>query len=143
VISLIVAKSKNNVIGLNGKMPWHLPNDLAYFKDRTMFGTIIMGGNTYRSLGKPLLMRNNIVISKNVSPINIPNLTVFDDFDKCLEFALKLSKRKDNVMIIGGSQIYELFMPYAQRMYITEINAEFDGDAFFPEFNEEELTSVS
>lgn len=124
MIKIIVAMGKNSEIGLNGKIPWHLREDLIYFKDTTSFHTVVMGANTYRSLGKPLPNRKNIVITHG----DIDDVFVTDDPKEILEM-------EEDVFIIGGSSIYEYFLPYASELYITKIDASFEADTFFPTFD--------
>ncbi|WP_067223032.1 type 3 dihydrofolate reductase [Marinomonas gallaica] len=134
MLSLIVAMSTNRVIGINNSLPWHLPNDLKYFKQVTMGKPIVMGRNTYESIGKPLPGRRNIVISRN--PDYQPDGV---DVVSSLDAAIKLGEDiclidgHEEVMIIGGAQIYALALPRVDRLYITHVDAEVNGDAFFPE----------
>ena len=129
MISLIVAHDKNRVIGYESKMPWHLPGDLQYFKEMTMGKPIIMGRKTFESIGRPLPGRRNIVITRNKQYKSDGIETV-----SSLEEALMLTKNDEEVMIIGGEQIFRLALPLANRLYITHINAELNGDTFFPSY---------
>lgn len=131
-ISLIVAKSKNHVIGKNNKMPWHLPADLKHFKNVTMGKTIIMGRRTFESIGKPLPGRRNIVISHN-EKLQITGCDVFNS----IEDALVAVKNESEVMIIGGANIYAQTIALARTIYLTVIEVELDGDAFFPALGSE------
>lgn len=126
MISLIAAISKNRVIGKDGRLPWDLPADLAYFKKITMGHPLIMGRKTFESLGKPLPGRQNVVITKsrNYTP---QNCLIMHSIDEAKTFC-----KDKNSFIIGGSQIYREFFPYADRLYITLINEDFAGDSFFP-----------
>jgi dihydrofolate reductase len=134
MLSLIVAMSSNRVIGINNALPWHLPNDLKYFKQVTMGKPIIMGRNTFESIGKPLPGRRNIVISRNpdYAPVGV-------DVVNSLEAAIQLGEDiclvdgHEEVMVIGGAQIYGQALPRADRLYITHVDAQVNGDAFFPE----------
>ncbi|QGM80789.1 type 3 dihydrofolate reductase [Otariodibacter oris] len=131
-ISLIVARTLNHVIGKNNAMPWHLPADLAWFKKNTLGKPVIMGRKTYQSIGRLLPNRPNIILSRS-------------DFDiegaytaKTLEQAVELAKsfaNVDEIMIIGGGELFKQAMPLATKLYITEIQANIDGDTFF-EFKE-------
>lgn len=136
IISLIVAAAENNVIGLDNKMPWHIPEDFKYFKKVTLGKPCIMGRKTYESilaqLGKPLPGRKSIVISR-----------VGYDHEGCitvdsLETAIEAAKIEtdDEVMIIGGAQIYNMSTKVANRIYLTKVNQSPEGDAFFPELDE-------
>ncbi len=126
MISLIAAVSKNGVIGKDGRLPWDLPADLAYFKKTTLGHPVIMGRKTFESLGKPLPGRENVVItrSRNHAP---PNCLILHSIDEALTFC-----EDKHGFIIGGSQIYREFFPYADRLYITLINEDFAGDSFLP-----------
>lgn len=130
MISLIVAHDKNRVIGLNNDMPWHLPGDLAYFKRITMGKPIIMGRNTFESIGKPLPGRKNIIITRNLN-YEVPGSIVVHS----LEEALKVAETEhEEIMIIGGQQIFTEALPLADRLYVTRIDQEFEGDTFFPAY---------
>ncbi len=136
MISLIVAKSLNDVIGRDNDLPWYLPDDLKNFKNVTLNSTVIMGKNTYQSilgrLGKALPKRRNIVISTSLS-------TIIDGFELATSFeeALKLCASDQNVFIIGGSQLYQSVLDSnaLDQMYITEIQANIDGDTYFPKLD--------
>ncbi|WP_286240399.1 type 3 dihydrofolate reductase [Neptuniibacter halophilus] len=134
-LAMIVAQAKNRVIGVNNKLPWHLPEDLRYFKQVTMGKPIIMGRNTYDSIGRPLPGRTNIVITRqdDYAPQGVKVV-------KSLEAALELAESvalidgADEAMVIGGAQIYAQALEKADRLYLTEVDAEIEGDAWFPEF---------
>lgn len=130
MISLIVAHDKNHVIGLNNEMPWHLPGDLAYFKKTTMGKPIIMGRNTFESIGRPLPGRRNIVITRNTA-YTAEGIEVVHS----VEDALELVKDQEEIMVIGGQQIFTEVLPLADRLYITKIDFEFEGDTFFPAYD--------
>ncbi|WP_107841550.1 dihydrofolate reductase [Metasolibacillus meyeri] len=136
MISLIVAHDKNRVIGYDNQMPWHLPGDLKYFKEMTMGKPVIMGRKTYESIGKALPGRRNIVITRNVA-------YQADDIEAVasLEQALQLVQDEPEIMIIGGEQIFELALPLADRLYITEIDYTFEGDTYFPAYGGWQLIS--
>ncbi|HLB55997.1 MAG TPA: dihydrofolate reductase [Coxiellaceae bacterium] len=129
-ISLVVAKSKNNVIGKDNKLPWHLPADLQHFKNITINKSIIMGRKTFESIGKPLPNRRNIIISRNRHFI-ASGCEIFSSIDN----ALNAAKKESEIMIIGGENIFAQTIDRADRIYLTVIDAEFDGDTFFPELN--------
>jgi dihydrofolate reductase len=130
-ISLIVAMSANRVIGRDNKMPWHLSADLKRFRAITMNSPILMGRKTFESIGKPLDGRINIILSKNKN-YQPEGCLVFDS----LEMALNEAKNfGDELFIIGGATLYEIALPFAKRLYLTDIQAEFEGDTFFPEFD--------
>lgn len=139
MISLIVAYDQNRVIGYNNSMPWYLPEDLKYFKEKTMGKPMIMGRKTFESIGRPLPGRRNIVVTRN-SDYSHEGIEVAS----CLEEAFKMSGDAEEVMVIGGAQIFKASLPFANRLYITLIHGEFNGDTFFPEIGEEwEITSKS
>lgn len=124
MLSIIVAMDKNNLIGSNNSLPWHLPADLAYFRKITTGNTIIMGRKTFDSIGKTLPNRNNVVITRDKS-WNADNCQIFFDLDTAL-------KNNPNAIIIGGSNIYQQTLDKADRLYITKVDGEFTGDAYFP-----------
>jgi len=126
IISLIVAKSKNNVIGKNNQLPWHLPADLAHFKNVTMGKPIIMGRKTFESIGKPLPGRRNIIITRNKN-YAAQGCDVFYSLDD----ALNALKNEMEVMIIGGANLYSQMLERASRLYLTEVDVDIDGDVFF------------
>jgi dihydrofolate reductase len=130
-ISLIVAMAQNRVIGRDNKMPWHLSADLKRFRAITMNCPILMGRKTFESIGRPLDGRANLILSKqeNYQP---QGCHVFQSLESALETAKTLG---DELFIIGGATLYEITLPLAQRLYLTQIQTEFDGDTFFPEFN--------
>jgi dihydrofolate reductase len=133
VISLIVAVSTNNVIGADGDLPWRLSDDLKRFKAVTMGKPIVMGRKTYESIGRPLPGRQNIVITRQ------NNFTADGcDIVRSTAEAVDVAGGADEVMVIGGSQIYAAFLPLADRIYLTRVHTEVDGDAFFPPLDEAE-----
>jgi dihydrofolate reductase len=126
-ISIIVAYSVNRVIGENGKMPWHLSEDLKRFKALTMGHTIIMGRKTWASLGRLLPGRRHVIISRDPA-FTVPGATVVTSLDQ----AIAACSGESEAFVIGGGEIYALALPLAQRLYVTEIDAEFAGDTYFP-----------
>ena len=130
-IILIAACGKNRELGKDGKMPWHLPADLALFKKNTLNQTVIMGRKTFASLGnKALPKRDNFVITRQNNFSDIPNLEFFTDINSAL-----LSVKTDIAFIIGGGEIYKQSIDLADELYITHIDANFDADTFFPEIS--------
>lgn len=127
VISLIVAASTNNVIGVRGRLPWRLRGDLQYFKSVTMGKPIIMGRKTYASIGRALPGRQNIVMTRQADFAAAGCTVVVSQ-----QAALAAAAGAAEIMVIGGGQLYELFLPQAQRIYLTRVHTEVDGDAFFP-----------
>lgn len=132
MISLIVAHDKNRVIGFENKMPWHLPGDLKYFKETTMGKPMIMGRKTFESIGKPLPGRRNIVITRNKN-YHAEGIEVVTSLDEAIELAGNV----EEIMIIGGEQIFKLTLDKADRLYITYIDYEFKGDTYFPSYGQE------
>ncbi|WP_196907902.1 type 3 dihydrofolate reductase [Candidatus Symbiopectobacterium sp. 'North America'] len=136
MISLIAALAVDRVIGMENFMPWHLPADLAWFKRQTLNKPIIMGRNTFRSIGQPLPGRKNIVISSRAG----------DDervtWVSTLEAALEAASGAEEVMVIGGGSIYQQMLPQASRLYLTHIDAEVEGDTHFPEYEPGAWSSV-
>jgi dihydrofolate reductase len=135
-IALIVAVSQNNVIGRDNQLPWHLPEDLKYFKSVTMGKPILMGRKTFDSIGRPLPGRTNIVITRD------PEWTAQGvEIASDIEVALAMGKKAcqavavDEIMVIGGAQIYQKLLPYADRLYLTRVEAKVQGDAVFPEID--------
>jgi len=142
-LAIIVAQAKNRVIGVKNKLPWRLPEDLRYFKQVTMAKPIIMGRKTFESIGRPLPGRTNIVISRN--PDYAPaNVKVVPSLDAAIELAesICLIDGADEVMVIGGAQIYEQALEKADRLYLTEVDTEIEGDAWFPDFDRENWNEV-
>lgn len=136
MISLIVAHDEKQVIGYQNELPWYLPGDLKYFKEMTMGKPMIMGRKTYESIGRPLPGRRNIVITRNEN-----YAAEGIDVVGSLEEALALVKGVEEVMIIGGAQIFEQAMSIADRLYITLINHAFKGDTYFPTYDDWNKTS--
>ena len=132
MISLIVAHSRNYVIGKDNKMPWHLPADLRYFKETTLGKTVVMGRKTFESIGKALPGRKNVVITSQAN-FKASNCEVLSSFEEALQLATK-----EEIFIIGGATIYRQAIDYADFLYITFIDEQLEGDAFFPEWNETE-----
>ena len=140
MLSIIVAKAKNNIIGKENKLIWHLPDDLRRFKELTTGHNIIMGRKTFESLGKVLPNRKHIVFTQNPDfKIDNPNVQIVHSMFEIQEY---IESKKEN-FVIGGAMIYNLLMPYVTKMYITEINKDFDGDTFFPKINTEVWKEVS
>lgn len=133
MISIIAAIGKNRELGRGNDLIWHIKEDLKNFKNLTMGKYIVMGKNTYESLPKHLEGRKYIVLSSSLSEIE--NGLLFNDFNKLLEFIKDVD---EEVMIIGGSSIYKLFLPFADKLYLTEIDSEEKADVYFPDFNKED-----
>ncbi len=128
-LSLIAAVANNHVIGHENRMAWHMPADLKHFKQLTMNHTLIMGRKTYESIGKPLKGRKTVIVTKN-KQYNAPGCLVAGS----VEEVLRLVKEEQEVFVAGGAEIYRqtIDLPQTQRMYITRVYADVEGDAFFP-----------
>ncbi len=149
-ISLISAVAQNGVIGRNNRngepdMPWHLPDDFAFFKRKTSGHAIIMGRKSLEALGKPLPNRTNIVITRNPA-FRAEGVTVVHTLDE----AMAAAKRADQsdyhtgeLFVIGGAEIYAMALPLATTLYLTEIHQAYDGDAYFPPFDKSEWREIS
>lgn len=132
MISVIVARTLNHVIGKENAMPWHLPVDLAWFRQNTLGKPVIMGRKTYESIGRLLPKRPNIILSR--SGFAVDGAYSAESLEQGVTLARKLAK-SDEVMIIGGGELFKQAMPMAEKLYLTEIQAKIDGDTFF-EFDE-------
>ena len=130
-ITLVAAIASNNVIGKENSLPWNIPEDLKRFKQMTSGHTILMGRKTFDSIGRPLPNRQNIVMTKDEN-FEREGIKVINGLDEALEL---IKKSNEDVFVIGGSKIYELFEPVANSLAITRILKDFEGDAFFPDIN--------
>ncbi|TAE31284.1 MAG: dihydrofolate reductase [Cytophagales bacterium] len=144
-ISLIAAVAQNGTIGRNdatGKpdLPWHLPDDFKFFKETTSGHPIIMGRKSLDALGKPLPKRKNIVITRN-RDFDVPGVTIVHTLEDALTMARAVEENE--IFVIGGAEIYALALPVATRLYLTEIQKEYDGDAHFPAFNKNDWRETS
>ena len=135
IISIIAAMDRNRLIGNKNQLPWHLPADFAHFKSVTMGKPIVMGRKTFESIGKPLPGRTNIVLTRDPD-IRFDGVICVGSFND----AVSAVRDAEEIMIIGGSTIYQMLLPQIDRMYITYVDAEFEGDAWFPEFDEDQWT---
>lgn len=137
MISLIAALAADRVIGMENAMPWDLPADLAWFKRNTLNKPVIMGRLTWESIGRPLPGRHNIVVSSQPAK-NTDNVT----WVTSLEAALAAAGDVEEIMVIGGGRIYEQMLDRADRIYLTHIDAEVEGDTHFPDYEPDEWQSV-
>jgi dihydrofolate reductase len=140
MISLIFARDKNNLIGNKNSLPWHIPDDLKHFKAITMGNDVVMGRKTYESIGKPLPNRKNWVLTGKKSSESF-NLNFINDYKIILEQNNIFPEKE--FFIIGGAEIYKLFLPHANKMYVTEIDDFFGGDTYFPDYNHYEWNLTS
>jgi len=133
-ISIICAISFNNCIGKNNKLPWHIPEDLAHFKKLTLNQTVLMGTKTFQSildyLGKPLPKRNNVLVTRNKNYQTLDDVRIFHDLDEALK-----QLKNENLFICGGASIYKQTIDKADKLYITHVHKEVDGDTFFPKID--------
>ncbi len=141
-VSLIVAAAENGVIGRDGELPWRLRDDLKRFKAITMGHPIIMGRATWESIGRALPGRHNIVLTRQVDYVADGATVVNSPAAALAAVSGTEGNGSSDVMIIGGGDIYALFLPMAQRIYLTRVHAAVDGDAYFPELDEGEWTTV-
>lgn len=143
-IALIAAFAQNLVVGIDNTLPWHLPEDLKYFKRTTSGKAIIMGRKTYDSIGRPLPNRTNIVVTRNTE-FSADGIVVVNSLEAAIKHAESVNHINgvEEVMIIGGAAIYETALPMADRLYITHVHANVDGDAFFPKVNFENWNEVA
>ena len=139
-VSAIVAVAKNNVIGKDNDIPWRLSSDLKYFKKTTLNHHIISGRNNFFSIGRPLPKRTNIIISRDPF-FAVSGCLVAHSVEEALRLAYQ--NGEEEAFIIGGGKIYELSQSYWDKLYLTEVHAEIDGDTFFPTINQENWTLLS
>lgn len=139
MISIIAAVAENNVIGNKNQIPWHLPADFKYFKETTLGKTVVMGLNTFNSIGgKPLPGRKHVILNKDENYVAPENCVVAHS----IEGAIEITKNEPEVMICGGASVYKQFLPLAQRLYLTYVHATPEGDTYFPEVNLAEWNEV-
>ena len=137
-VSLIVAMAKNRVIGHNNTLPWRLPADLKHFKTLTMGHHIVMGRKTFESIGKPLPGRTSVVVTRNAA-YSAPGVIAVNS----LEAAISACGDDNEIFVIGGAELYLQAIALADRIYLTEIDADIHGDAYFPEFKRSEWLELS
>lgn len=142
-IALIAAMGLNHVIGRNNQLPWHLPEDLKYFRSMTWGKPIVMGRKTFDSLGRPLPGRTNIVVTRQAG-LQLPGASVQGSLDAALEQAERQAVLDgvDEIMVIGGENLYRQMLDRADRLYLTLVEAEPDGDAWFPAFEASQWTML-
>jgi len=144
IVSLVVAMGENRVIGRDGGLPWHIPGDLKLFKKTTMGKPMVMGRKTWESLGGPLPGRPHVVITRDTS-YKAAGAHVVHDLDQALSVAqgLAITLETDEIMIIGGAEIFNLAMTKADRIYLTQVALSPDGDSFFPDFDTAQWPEIS
>ena len=139
ILSMISAVAENRVIGNKNTLPWHMPADFKYFKETTLNKVIVMGLNTFNSIGaKPLPSRKNVILNNDPNYVAPAECFVAHSIDELMEMV----KDESEVMICGGASVYKQFLPLANRLYITEIHASPEGDTYFPEINMAEWKEV-
>ncbi len=137
VLSIIVAVAQNHAIGKENQLLWHISEDLKYFKQITSGHTVVMGRKTFESIGKPLPNRRNIIISRSMEPREGVEVAA------SLDAAVALCKNEDEVFVIGGGTIYREVLPLANRLYYTEVHADYDADTFFPAIDKNRWKEIS
>jgi dihydrofolate reductase len=144
MISLIAAVANNMIIGKDGRLPWRLPADMKYFKKITMGHQVIMGRKTFQSLGKPLAGRSNIILTHDSGFSNKECITIYAKDDSYALAEVMMLVGSEETFVIGGAQIYNLFIDHADKLYITHVDADFEGDVVFPRIDHDrwELLSI-
>lgn len=133
MISLIAAYARGRVIGKDGRLPWRLPDDLRYFRRVTLGHTVVMGRKTFDAIGRPLPGRRNVVLTRGAA-FAVPGVEVAHSVDDVVALG--------DIVVIGGASVYALFLPLADRLYITEIDADIAGDTYFPEWDPGQFACV-
>lgn len=137
MISIIVAVAQNNVIGNQNQLIWHISEDLQFFKKTTLGHAVIMGRKTFESIGKPLPKRKNIIITRN-SNFNTNGCIIANSLNEAIDAA----KPDDEIFIIGGGTVYREALNIADKVYLTRIHKDYEGDTFFPELNTSEWEEI-
>ncbi|KAA5543456.1 dihydrofolate reductase [Adhaeribacter rhizoryzae] len=138
MIASIFAMSENRVIGKENKLPWHLPADLKFFKATTLHHPILMGRKTYESIGKPLPLRTSVIITRQPD-YQVPGTLVVNSLTEAINKAQEINK---DIFIIGGAEILKEALPLIDTMYLTLIHATFEGDVYYPAYNEQDWQEV-
>lgn len=136
MITIIAACSKNLVIGNDNKLIWNVPGDLKRFKEFTTGNIVVMGRKTYESIGKPLPNRRNILLTRDES-LKIEGIEIFNDLEKLTKYIQSIQGKEQDIFIIGGGEIYKEFLPISDKIELTLIDKEFEGDTYFPEIGNE------
>jgi len=138
-LAILAAVASNRTIGLNNTLPWHLPADLKHFKALTLGQIIVMGRRTYESIGRPLPGRTNVVLTRR-QDLNLPDVGLAQSIEEAVN---RYADSDKTIFIIGGATLYQQALPLCQRLYLTEIQQDFPGDTFFPEFNRNDWQEIS
>jgi len=137
MISIITAFDNNYLIGKGNELPWSLPNDLKYFKQRTEGHIVVMGRTTFESIGKPLPNRTNIILTRDPM-YQVEGCYTYNSIEAIMYEYQNYAEPDEEIFVIGGREVYKQFLPYADKLYITEIDHEFEGDVYFPELDLDE-----
>ncbi len=140
-LSILVALSENGVIGREGRLPWRLPDELGHVKRTTMGHTLLMGRRTYESIGKPLPGRTSIVLSRDSGYAPDPEVIVVSSLEECLDVAAR--RGESETFVFGGETVYAAALPSADRLYLTRVHCDLEGDAHFPAFDPGQWKLVS
>ena len=138
-LAILAAISANRVIGLNNSLPWHLPADLKYFKQLTTGHIVVMGRRTFDSIGKPLPDRTTVVLSRQ-HVLDVPGIITAHSIQEVLDHFANDDRQ---IFVIGGAELYRQTLPLCQRLYLTEIQEDFEGDTFFPEYDHDDWQEIS
>jgi len=136
---ILAAMATNRTIGLNNALPWYLPEDLKHFKQLTIGHVVVMGRHTFDSIGRPLPNRTNVVLSRQHN-LSIPGVFTASSIQEVQE---RFATEDRPIFIIGGANLYQQTLPLCQRLYLTEIQQDFAGDTFFPEYNHDDWQEIS
>ncbi|MFX3616988.1 MAG: dihydrofolate reductase [Sporolactobacillus sp.] len=139
MISFLLAMDRNQLIGCGNKLPWHLPEDLRYFKQKTLGHSVVMGRKTFESIGKPLPGRRNVILSTQTD-LTLPGVEVLHSVQDLIQSGISFGSE---CFVIGGAGVFDALMTYADRLYLTRIDAEFEGDVYFRSFIEEQWRLTS
>lgn len=142
-IALIAAMTRNRVIGRANAIPWKLPSEQQYFRSVTLGHTVITGRKNYESMGRALPLRNNVILTRDRTYTAAGCVTVHSVEEAISRFGMREGGDDSPLFVIGGEQIYKLFMPLADLLYITILDSEMEGDSFFPEFDRSEWQEIS
>jgi len=134
MLSIIVAMTEERLIGAQGHLPWHLPEDLKHFKEVTMGSPVLMGRKTFESIGRVLPGRRNIIITRNFD-FTAKGAEVTHSLEEALALCERSQEKYEEIFVIGGAEIFQLALPKARRLYLTIIRKRFEGDAYFPKFD--------
>ncbi|BBH19921.1 dihydrofolate reductase [Paenibacillus baekrokdamisoli] len=139
-ITMIAAMARNQVIGIENAMPWRLPAEMAHFRRSTIDRTVLMGRKTFESLGRPLKDRRNVILTRNAE-FTTEGCEIVHSLEEAI--AKYMGDDQGELVIMGGAEIYSLFMPYADKLLLTEVDADLVGDAYFPSFDQNEWTLLA